>query len=297
MDRKGSPWQAFAAFRGEPDRVYVKTFDEDGLERTYLTGDYPKRNTRSLPGDLGRPGVLFPPVVRAEIFGNLCVHVRVTVRGGSATSGGSTVIGSSPKGIHRSVPGRPFCLSKTLPSYLSASVRCYTLVLLQVHRRWRERCGASARAAKSAPPSRRRCYRGAPRHLPRRPFRRTLPPRGATRSALGWALGREALDSRDPRGIDDSVLPVSVLASRGLGKDTDLMAVPQRPDDDVREARDFFVELLGVPLSERLPDERDDAAEHAADGEVSRTTLRRRPRLEARGIGGGQHGGEQEGEA
>ena len=22
----------------EPDRVYVKTFDEDGLERTYLTG-------------------------------------------------------------------------------------------------------------------------------------------------------------------------------------------------------------------------------------------------------------------
>ncbi len=27
----------------EPDRVYVKTFDEDGLERTYLTGDVPKR--------------------------------------------------------------------------------------------------------------------------------------------------------------------------------------------------------------------------------------------------------------
>ena len=82
----------------------------------------------------------------------------------------------------------------------------------------------------------------------------------------GGPEGREALDSRDPRGIDDSVLPVSVLASRGLGKDTDLMAVPQRPDDDVREARDFFAELLGVPLSERLPDERDDAAEHAADG-------------------------------
>lgn len=65
----------------EPGRVYVKTFDEDGLEQTYLPGDVPKRisapclgawdvQTSSSRREFGR-----------KIFGNLCVHVRVTVRG------------------------------------------------------------------------------------------------------------------------------------------------------------------------------------------------------------------------
>lgn len=65
----------------EQDRVYAKTLDKDGLERTYLPDEVSKSlsapclgtwdiQASSSRGEFGR-----------EIFGNLCVHVCATVRG------------------------------------------------------------------------------------------------------------------------------------------------------------------------------------------------------------------------
>lgn len=66
----------------EKDRVYVKTFDKDGLERTYPPDTVPKRISAPFLGTWDIQASSSRREFGREIFGNLCVHVTVTVPGG-----------------------------------------------------------------------------------------------------------------------------------------------------------------------------------------------------------------------
>lgn len=65
----------------EQDRIYVKTFDGDGLERAYLPGAVPKKVSAPSLGIWEIQASSSRREFGREIFGNLCVHVRVTVKG------------------------------------------------------------------------------------------------------------------------------------------------------------------------------------------------------------------------
>ena len=65
----------------EQDRVYVKTFDEDGFARVYCPDAVPKRVSAPRLGTWDIRASSSRREFGREIFGNLCVHVCVTVRG------------------------------------------------------------------------------------------------------------------------------------------------------------------------------------------------------------------------
>lgn len=65
----------------EQDRIYVNTFDGDGVERAYLPGAVPKKVSAPSLGIWEIQASSSRREFGREIFGNLCVHVVVTVRG------------------------------------------------------------------------------------------------------------------------------------------------------------------------------------------------------------------------
>ena len=65
----------------EQDRIYVKTFDVDGLERVYPPSAVPKKESAPSLGAWEIQASSSRREFGREIFGNLCVHIRVTVKG------------------------------------------------------------------------------------------------------------------------------------------------------------------------------------------------------------------------
>lgn len=65
----------------ERDRVYVRTFDGDGVERTYPPGAVPKKVSAPSLGIWEIQASSSRRKFGREIFGNLCVCVAVTARG------------------------------------------------------------------------------------------------------------------------------------------------------------------------------------------------------------------------
>lgn len=65
----------------EQDRIYVKTFDGDGFEKAYPPGIIPKKVSAPSLGTWEIQASSSRREFGREIFGNLCVHVVVTVRG------------------------------------------------------------------------------------------------------------------------------------------------------------------------------------------------------------------------
>lgn len=65
----------------EQDRIYVKTFDGGGFERAYPPAAVPKQVSAPSLGIWEIQASSSRREFGREIFGNLCVHVVVTVRG------------------------------------------------------------------------------------------------------------------------------------------------------------------------------------------------------------------------
>lgn len=66
----------------EQERIYVRTFDGDGLERAYPPGSVPKKVSAPSLGVWEIQASSSRWEFGREIFGNLCVHICVTVKGG-----------------------------------------------------------------------------------------------------------------------------------------------------------------------------------------------------------------------
>lgn len=65
----------------EQDRLYVMTFDKSGFAKTYPSDDVPEKVLVPYLGIWDIQACSFRREFGREIFGNLCVHITVTVRG------------------------------------------------------------------------------------------------------------------------------------------------------------------------------------------------------------------------